>query len=180
MIKGRTVGIVGLGGIGKALVRKLRPFDVRPIAIKRENPEQGKKDLNLEWTGGPGDLDELLKQSDFVILSLPLKPETKSIMNRNSFSLMKPDAFLINLSRGGLVDHTALLEALASGVIAGAGLDVFWDEPPDPGDPIFNYNVLATPHIAGSTDGSMKNIVRVVAENIRRLENGRKPIYLHT
>jgi phosphoglycerate dehydrogenase-like enzyme len=178
-LKNRTVGIVGLGGIGKALVRKLRPFDVRLIGVKREDPGKTMTDLSLEWVGGAGDLDELLKQSDFVILSLPLTPETRSIMNRNSFSLMKENAFLINLSRGGLVDHTALLEALASGMIAGAGLDVFWEEPPDPDDPIFSYNVLATPHIAGSTDGSMKNIVGVVAGNIRRVEKDQEPLYLY-
>jgi len=91
---------------------------------------------------------------------------------------MKPEGFLINLSRGALVEHTALLEALASGMIAGAGLDVFREDPPDPDDPVFNYNVLATPHIAGSTDGSMKNIVSVVAENIRRIERNEAPLNL--
>jgi len=90
---------------------------------------------------------------------------------------MKKDAFLINLSRGGLIEYNVLLEALASGLIAGAGLDVFWEEPPDPDDPIFDYNVLATPHIAGSTDGSMQNIVKVVAENIRRIEKNEEPLY---
>jgi len=178
-LKGRTVGIVGLGGIGKALVRKLRAFDVHLIGIKRQNPEQAMKDLDLEWVGASGDLDKLLTRSDFVVLCLPLTPESKFLMNRNSFSLMKQDAYLINLSRGGLVEHTALLEALASGLIAGAGLDVFWEEPPDPNDPVFNYNVLATPHIAGSTDGSVHNIVKVVAENILRIEENKEPLYLH-
>jgi phosphoglycerate dehydrogenase-like enzyme len=99
-------------------------------------------------------------------------------MNHDAFSSMKQDAFLINLSRGGLVDRDALEEALASGRIAGAGLDVFWEEPPDPQDPIFNYNVLATPHIGGSTDVSMRGIVKVVAENIRRVEKNEEPFYL--
>jgi phosphoglycerate dehydrogenase-like enzyme len=93
---------------------------------------------------------------------------------------MKRDAFLINLSRGGLVDRDALEEALASEKIGGAGLDVFWEEPPDPNDPIFNYNVLATPHIAGATDVSIGGIVKAVAENIRRLERGQEPLYLKT
>ena len=91
---------------------------------------------------------------------------------------MKPDAFISNLSRGGLIDRGALEAALAEGRIAGAGLDVFWDEPPDPHDPIFSYNVLATPHIAGSTDHSMRGIVRVVAENIQRLADGQEPLYV--
>ena len=76
-----------------------------------------------------------------------------------------------------MIEHNALLEALSSGLIAGAGLDVFWEEPPDPDDAIFDYNVLATPHIAGSTDGSMQNIVSVVAENIRRVEKNMEPLY---
>ncbi len=90
---------------------------------------------------------------------------------------MKPNAFLINLSRGGLVDRDALEEALVAGAIAGAGLDVFWEEPPDPRDPIFDHNVLATPHIAASTDVSMQGIVGVVAENIRRVARDQEPLH---
>lgn len=91
---------------------------------------------------------------------------------------MKRDAFLINLTRSGLVDRYALEEALASGKIGGAGLDVFWEEPPDPDDSIFRYNVLAIPHIAGSTDVSIRGIVKAVSENIRRLEKGQEPLYV--
>jgi phosphoglycerate dehydrogenase-like enzyme len=100
------------------------------------------------------------------------------MMGRHAFGMMKRDSFLINLSRGGLVDKEALKDALASEKIAGAGLDVFWEEPPDPNDPIFKYNVLATPHIAGSTDLSMRGIVHAVAENIRRLETGQDLLYV--
>jgi phosphoglycerate dehydrogenase-like enzyme len=120
----------------------------------------------------------LLGRADFVILCLPVTRETKQIMNRNTLALMKPGAYLINLSRGGLVDRNALEEALSSGRIAGAGLDVFWEEPPDPDDPIFQYNVLATPHIGGSTDVSIRGIVTAVAENIRRVARKQKPLYL--
>jgi len=112
-------------------------------------------------------------------LCLPLTLDTRNLIDHNAFSLMKEGAFLINLSRGGIVDRDALEDALASGKIAGAGLDVFWEEPPDPNDPIFNYNVMATPHIAGSTDVSMRGIVKVVAENIRRLGKNLKPLYLN-
>ncbi len=114
------------------------------------------KTHGLEWVGAPGDLPELLGRSDYVILCLPVTSETRHLMNRETFSFMKQGAFLINLSRGGLVDRDALEDVLASGRIAGAGLDVFWEEPPDPNDPIFAYNVLATPHVGGSTDVSMR------------------------
>lgn len=177
-LSGRTVGLVGLGGIGQALARRLRAFDVHLIGIKRHNPLKAMEELSLEWVGGPEDFKELLGRSDYVILCLPLTPESKHLMDRDAFHSMNPDAFLINLSRGGLVDRDALEEALTSGRIAGAGLDVFWEEPPDPNDPIFNYNVLATPHIAGSTDVSMRGTVKVVGENISRVEKNQEPLYL--
>jgi phosphoglycerate dehydrogenase-like enzyme len=177
-LSGKTVGLVGLGGIGQAIISRLKPFGVRLIAIKRSGPEKAMKAHGLEWVGSPGDLSELLGRSDFVILCLPVTSETRYLMNRETFSHMRQGAFLINLARGGLVDHDALADALASGKIAGAGLDVFWEEPPDPNDPIFSYNVLATPHIGGSTDVSMQGIVKAVAENIRRIENNMKPLHL--
>ncbi len=177
-LSGKTVGIVGIGGIGRALIRRLRGFDVRMIGIKRRKSELSAEELGLEWIGAPEDLHELLGRSDYVVLSLPLTPDTFHTMNPQTLRLMKPDAYLINLARGGLVDHDALEQALASGTIAGAGLDVFWDEPPDPWDPIFRHNVLATPHVAGSTDISIRGIVKVVAENIRRLEQNLELRYM--
>lgn len=175
---GRIVGLIGLGGIGRALVQRLKPFGVRLIGIKQREPEKAKAELGLEWVGGPADLPELLARSDFVILCLPLSPENKHLINTAALAAMKPEAFIVNLSRGGLIDRDALQTALAEGKIAGAGLDVFWDEPPDPHDPIFSYNVLATPHIAGSTDHSMRGIVREVAGNIQRLAEGQEPLYV--
>jgi phosphoglycerate dehydrogenase-like enzyme len=169
-LKGRTVGLVGLGGIGKALVKRLKAFDVHLIGLKRHHPKDAMRELEMDWVGHPGQLTELLSISDFVILCLPLTPESRNLIDDQAFASMKSEAFLINLSRGGLVDQGALKNALASGAIAGAGLDVFWEEPPDPNDPIFKFNVLATPHIGGSTDVSMDGIVKEVTENIRRLE----------
>lgn len=176
-LSGKKVGIIGLGGIGKALVKKLRPFGVRISGIKRYNTDKAKKELDLEWVGKPEDINRLLEMSDYVMLCLPCTPESTHIINRDSISHMKSNAFLINLSRGGLVEKEALEKALSSGRIAGAGLDVFWEEPPDPDDSIFNYNVIATPHIAGSTDVSMNGIVKVISENIRRLEKNQTPLY---
>jgi phosphoglycerate dehydrogenase-like enzyme len=177
-LQGLTVGLVGLGGIGRALIRRLKPFEVRLIGIKRTDPQKAKEELGLEWVGRPEELGGLLKRSDFVILCLPVTANTKQIMNQDTLVLMKNSSYLINLSRGGLVDRQALEEALATRIIAGAGLDVFWEEPPDPHDPIFQYNVLATPHIAGSTDVSMRGIVKAVAENIRRIAKKQEPFYI--
>jgi phosphoglycerate dehydrogenase-like enzyme len=177
-LSGKTAGIVGLGGIGRALVRRLKAFDMRIVGIRRHDPRSAADELGLAWCGGPHQLKELLGQSDFVILCLPLTGESRNLMNRDTFGAMKMDAFLINLSRGGLVDRDALEQALATGMIAGAGLDVFWEEPPDPDDPVFRHNVIATPHIGGATDVSITGIKNVVAENIRRLERGEKPLHV--
>ncbi|HRR40777.1 MAG TPA: 2-hydroxyacid dehydrogenase [Syntrophales bacterium] len=176
-LRGKTVGIIGLGGIGRALAKRLKPFGVRLVGIKRQDPQKAKEELGLEWTGTPAELDELLNMSDYVVLCLPVTDESRNMLNRRSFRAMKRDAFLINLSRGGLVDRDALEEALSTGTIAGAGLDVFWKEPVDPNDPIFKHNVLATPHIGGATDVSIQGIMREVAENIRRLDRGQEPLY---
>ena len=177
-LMGKTVGIVGLGGIGKALAKRLRAFDVRLIGVKRDNPERAATDLGLDWAGGSQDLARLLGLSDFVVLCLPLSTESRSLMNEKTFASMRKGSFLINLSRGGIVDRAALEKALATGQIAGAGLDVYWEEPVDPKDPIFRHNVFTTPHIGGSTDVSITGIVQVVADNIRRVEKNEEPLYV--
>jgi len=174
---GRTVGLVGLGGIARALVKRLKTFDVKLVGVKRHNPQEAGEQLGLDWAGTPDELDVLLQQSDFVMLCLPVTAESKGIINRHAFKHMKKDAFLINLSRGGLVERQDLEDALASGEIAGAGLDVFWEEPPDPDDPVFRYNVMATPHIGGSTDNAMKGIVAQVAADIRRVADNKEPLH---
>jgi len=173
---GKTVGIIGLGGIGRALVKRLRPFGVRLIGLKQNEPESARLELNLGWVGTPERLPELLQQSDYVVLALPVNDETASIFNHETFALMKPGAFLINLARGGLIDRAALAKALDSGEIAGAGLDVFWEEPPDPDDPIFSYKVMATPHCAGCTDVAIAGIAHGVCENITRVEQDLPPL----
>lgn len=177
-LMGKTVGIVGLGGIGKALAKRLRAFDVRLIGVKRDNPGRAATDLGLDWAGGSQDLARLLGLSDFVVLCLPLSTESRSLMNEKTFASMRKGSFLINLSRGGIVDRAALEKALATGQIAGAGLDVYWEEPVDPKDPIFLYNVFTTPHIGGSTDVSITGIVQVVADNIRRVAKNEEPLYV--
>ncbi len=174
---GRTVGLVGLGGIARALIKRLKTFDVKLIGIKRHDPQAAMQELGLEWVGTADELPRLLQRSDFVMLCLPVTADSSSLINRNTLKHMKNDAFLINLSRGGLVVRKDLEEALASGQIAGAGLDVFWEEPPDPEDPVFSHNVMATPHIAGSTDNAMQGIVAQVAANIRRVAENKEPLH---
>ncbi len=177
-LSGKTAGIIGLGGIGQALVRRLKPFGVKLMGIKRTNPGQAKETLGLDWAGTPADLPFVLENCDYVLVCVPATPESSNMIDARAFSRMKETAFLINLSRGALVNRDALEQALSSGAIAGAGLDVFWQEPPDPSDPIFSYNVMATPHIAGATDISMERTAEGVVENIQRLAENRPLLYL--
>jgi phosphoglycerate dehydrogenase-like enzyme len=175
-LRGRTVGIVGLGGIGRALAKRLKPFGVRILGLKRSAPALAKEALGLDWAGGHEQFHEMLGRSDYVVLCLPVTPDSMDLMDRDAFAAMKPGSYLINVSRGGLINRDALAEALSKNAIAGAGLDVFWQEPPDPEDPIFQQNVITTPHIAGCTDDSMRGIVAGVSENIRRIERGEEPL----
>ncbi|MBY0545676.1 MAG: 2-hydroxyacid dehydrogenase [Candidatus Obscuribacterales bacterium] len=172
---GKTVCIVGLGDIGVALAERLQPFGVKLKGV-RKRPEIGAPE-QLRFLGvyGMEDLASAFADSDFVVMAIPETDETRNFINQKSIALMKKGCFLVNVGRGGLVDHDALLEGLRAGQIAGAGLDVFKDEPANPDDPLFKENVLATPHIGGNTDASVAGIIRVIAENVRLFAAGQTP-----
>lgn len=176
-LKGKTAGLVGLGGLGQALAKRLHAFDMRLIGIKQHADATFAQEHHLDWLGTLTELPSLLAQSDFVLLTLPDSPATHHILNQTTFAAMKPGSFLINLGRGGLINRDALEDALRSGKVAGAGLDVFWQEPPDPEDPIFQHNVIATPHIGGVTDSSIQGIFAAVCDNLRRLQQGEPLLY---
>jgi phosphoglycerate dehydrogenase-like enzyme len=164
-LRGKTLGIVGLGAAGRALARLARGLGMTVIATRR-HPEktEAAADTGAEWIGGPQDLDRLLGQSDYVSLHLPATAETRGLIDTSRLARMKPTACLLNLGRGELVDRQALVDALAAGRIAGAGLDVYWEEPPDPADPLLSMdNVVATPHLGGLTAEAMSSVADRVA-----------------
>lgn len=167
-----TVGLVGLGAIGQAVARLLRPFGCRLLGVKRRPDDDLRRVLDLAWLGGPEALPELLGQADVVVLCLPLTPETRGLIGAAELSQMRPGSYLVNVARGPVVDEAALVAALASGHLAGAGLDVFWDEPANPAHPMFQYPVVVTPHVAGHSTSVLRRSSAVVAENIRRLLAG--------
>jgi phosphoglycerate dehydrogenase-like enzyme len=173
-LKGRTAAIVGYGGIGQEVARRLAGFEMKILAVSRRGPKAG--DVSVDFHGGPDTLHEVLRQADFVIVAPPLNDETRGLIGQAEFACMKPSAFVINVARGPVLDYDALRAALKEGRIAGAGLDVFWYEPFDPADPIFSYNVVATPHIGGATDLSLRGIAKKVAENINRVRRGETPL----
>ncbi len=178
-LQGKTIGLIGLGDIGKALIRRLRPFGVRMIGIKATPDPDFAKTYGLDWCGVLADLDQLLRQADFVVLSVPDNSQTHGLFNPQTFSRMKTGAMLVNLGRGGVVQREALFEALRTGQLGGAGLDVYWQEPPDPEDPIFSCNLITTPHIGGVTDTSLEGIFNGVSENLSRLKRGETLLYCH-
>jgi phosphoglycerate dehydrogenase-like enzyme len=178
VLRGKVFGIVGLGRTGSAVVQMARGFGMRVWAVKRNVSEGLGEALGVEWLKTPDHLPELLRESDFVSLHVPLNKDTAGLIGAEEIALMKPGAFLINVARGRVIDRDALQEALAAGRLAGAGFDVFWDEPIDPNDPLLAMpNVIATPHVANMTLETIETIARAAAENIRRVQAGRSPLY---
>lgn len=177
-LKNRTALIVGYGGIGREVARRLSGFEMTIMAISRSGPKGAAADspVHVDLHTTRDGLHELLPQADFVVLAPPLNDDTRGLMSSAEFALMKSGAFVINVARGGVIDDAALVAALATGQIAGAGLDVFIKEPCDPEDPLFQYNVTATPHIGGATDLGLQGIARGVAENIKRVARGEVPL----
>jgi D-3-phosphoglycerate dehydrogenase len=150
-LEGKTIGIIGLGSIGKQLARRLAGFDCRILAYEPYPDREFAEKNHVELVS----MDELLSSADFVTLHLPSMPETRGMVDAGFLGKMKPGAFLVNTARGELVDEGALLEALKSGRLRGAALDVLAQEPPDPAHPLLALpQVIATPHIGSQTDGA--------------------------
>ena len=175
---GRTAGLIGFGGIGKALAKRLKPFQMKIIAIKK-NPEKNiEQDLGIEWIGGIKDLPQLLKQTDYLFICVPLTVETRNMIDEQELALLPKGAYILNAARGPIINKKALITALDSGHLGGVALDVDWKEPPEPNDPILDYpNVLATPHIAGVSDVSYRGIADKIKKNITRVMEGKLPLH---
>lgn len=164
-LSGKTLGIVGFGRIGREVAARAQAFGMKVIVNQRRpTPE-----LNLEAGVESVDLLELLKASDFVTLHVPSRAETKNLIGAEQLALMKPDAYLINTARGSVVDETALLQALDEERIAGAALDVFVEEPAINNALAQHERVIATPHIAASTEDAQRAAAITVAEKIIEL-----------
>jgi glyoxylate reductase len=165
-VHGRTLGIVGYGEIGTEVSRRARAFGMNVLYTKRARlPSALERRLEVEWT----DLDALLTESDVVLLTVPHTAETERLIGERELQLMRPDAYLVNTARGGLVDEDALVRALQQRRIAGAGLDVFVDEPIPHDHPLLSLdNVILTPHIGGGTGGARVKQMSDVLENIVR------------
>jgi phosphoglycerate dehydrogenase-like enzyme len=176
-LAGATLGLIGVGSIGLEVARVAAALGMRVIAV-REHPERG-----LDLPGppqhavyGPGGIDRMLAESDYVVVAAPITPQTRGLLNAERFAQMKRDAYLVNVSRGALVEEAALLEALRKRAIGGAALDVFDEEPLPPESPFWGLdNVLITPHSAGLTEKLWERHYAQISENLRRFLAG-KPL----
>ncbi len=169
----RTALIIGLGAVGQALAVRLVPLGMRVIATDVIVRSDAAEKLGLDRLEGPSKLNEMLSEADFVISTVTLTPNTQGLLNRTVFERMKPTAFVVNISRGPVVNEEDLLAALNEGRIAGAGLDVLNQEPPAADHPLVNHaKVVVTPHTAGITRQSFDALGRAVAENVERLKRG--------
>jgi phosphoglycerate dehydrogenase-like enzyme len=170
-VAGASLGIVGLGSIGGELAPKARALGMKVIAV-REHPEKGTGGADAVY--GLAELDRLLREADFVVLAAPLTEKSRGLMNAERLARMKPTAFLINVSRGALVDERALAAALEKHTIAGAALDVFTAEPLPAESPLWRLpELLITPHTAAVTERLWERHYELLADNLRRYLAGR-------
>jgi phosphoglycerate dehydrogenase-like enzyme len=179
-----TVGIVGLGSIGRAVGALATAFGCRVVAVRRRpdgpvsETATSTDDLSfgeamLDRVGGPETLPELLAESDFIVLAAPLTPETEEMINAETLAMVKPGAWLINVARGKLIDERALLRALRDGPLGGAVLDTFRDEPLPPMSSFYDLpNVIVTPHTAWSSGRVLDRSVELFCDNLRRFAKG--------
>ena len=171
-VRGKTLGLVGLGRIGRAMVPRALAFGLRVVAFDPVGDAETDRRLGVERAS----LEDLLAASDIVSLHMPLVPATRGLFNRDAFARMRPGAFLINTSRGGLVVESDLYEALRSGHLGGAGLDVLDPEPPDSSNPLLSLpNVVISPHMGGVDARSMADMAEKAAQCVVDLYEGRWP-----
>lgn len=179
-----TLGIVSLGAIGKEVARRARAFGMKILALQRKPKPEDKEEFGLEFLGGMNDIDYVLSNSRYIVLSLPLTQETRGLIGKQAFDKMMQGSYLVNISRGPIVDEEALYDALKSGKLAGAALDVWCAEEERRTSgyptrwPIHDYNVIMTPHYSGATRESRIRALETVGKNLHNLLEGRPLVNL--
>ena len=178
VLRGRTLGIIGFGGIGQDVARVFAPLDMRLMALNRS----GKTDKQVDFIGTMDDLDKVLSQADVLVVSTPLTNQTRGLIGPDQLARMKDEAILINLARGAIIQQEALYDHLAAHPDFMFGSDVWWDEPKDGAPlslkrPFFELpNVMGTPHNADRVEGSLGAAARIAAGNVARFLKG-KPLH---
>ena len=184
-LRDSTVGILGYGSIGREVARLCKAFGAKVLATKHDLKTLEHDGYRIEGTGDPeGEIFDrlypseatafMVKECDFVVVTLPLTEQTRGSIDERVIGAMKPNAYLINVGRGGIVNEEALLEALEEGTIAGAAMDVFATEPLPPNHPLWSApNFIVTPHLSGNTSDYNEKAAAVFEENLRRYLEGR-------
>ncbi len=180
---GKTIGIVGFGRIGQQVAKRALAFGMRVIATKRSPDEALAAEHGLDYLGGHGDLGRLLDESDYLLLATPLTEDTNGLIGEAEFARMKPTAYVLNVGRGPIIQEEPLYNALRERRIAGAGLDVWFQYPP-PGTfgPVSRFplhelpNIVMTPHMAGWTKTTVYGRMAFIADNVKRVAGGEKPL----
>jgi phosphoglycerate dehydrogenase-like enzyme len=178
VLSGRTVGLLGLGGIGQEVARLAGALGMTVQAIRRDPHGPVPDDLDLAWVGGLAELPRLMSTSDIVVVTIPLSESTRGVVDAAALALMRPTAVLVNVARGAVVDEDALYEALAAGAIAGAGIDVWWGVPDGRSAPPATErfaglaNVVLTPHHSGHARTTFELRAGDIAGNVRSLGAG--------
>jgi phosphoglycerate dehydrogenase-like enzyme len=173
LISGQTVGIVGYGDIGRAVATRVRAMGMRVVAVKRHGPPLYNVDPLVDQIFSPAQLCEMLPRCDYVVVAAPLTAETKGMIGETAFAAMKPEAVVINIGRGPVVDENAIIQALSTHRIKGAALDVFDREPLPPGHPFYSFeNLLLSPHCADHTPDWLELTMRFFVEQFHRYAKG--------
>ena len=169
-LKGKKIGIVGIGAIGQEIARKAKAFGMTVYGVDRVD----RRDF-VDFYYEPKEIARVAGEADYLVLSSPLTPETRNMVGEEVLSVMKPTSYFINVSRGGVVDHEALIRHLKAKKIAGAGLDALPLEPlPETSELWEMENVIITPHVAGNVAGYAKDVLKIFEENLRRFMRGEK------
>jgi phosphoglycerate dehydrogenase-like enzyme len=179
-LRGRTIGIIGYGSIGRETARLAQTFGMKVLALKRNPADRADTGWCPAGLGdpdgkiparfyGPDEREAILRESDYVSVTLPLSPHTRKFIGAREIAAMKPGAYLVNIGRGQVIDEAAMIAALKAGKIGGAGLDVFEHEPLEPDSPLWDMeNVILTPHVSGDNRGYMDKACELFVENLKR------------
>ena len=184
----KTAGILGMGAIGVEVAKMLKGLGMKVIATRRERNEKLRKELGLEWLGDENDLDRLMQESDFLVVTIPLTPDTRGLVGEHEIRQMKQGSYLVNVARAAIVQEKPLYDALKDGHLAGAAIDVWWQ--PHFWDPLWNVegnpaskypfweldNVICTPHNIVSTDFRSDASLEIMVGNIVRTRDGKEPV----
>jgi phosphoglycerate dehydrogenase-like enzyme len=187
LLKGKNAGIIGLGNIGTEVAKRLKALGMNVLAIKRNLEPQLKETLGLDYIGSKDDLDYVLRESDFIVITVPLTPETRGLIGEKELRLMKPTSYIINVARAAIIQEEPLYRALSENWIAGAAIDVWWK--PHWWDPLWNPegldaslfpfwelpNVICTGHNIGSSDSLSEVSLDIMVDNILRIRDGKSP-----